>query len=300
MKEQETANVAEIAIDCRLSGIDETGQKTLTVGDLFKIECPSSSFILNPKTLKFTTKKPFQLQILKTELQPDGRLQLLVTSYQVGEFNETNLSLTDGVGKVLVKGIQFKVQSVIDPKNPPKEPFGPFGAYTLSLPMIYLWVSLSIITLLLVGGALKVIRRWQRRRLIDGLKKHDSRLSPQTQLHVRFRQLERNRFLEGGELKKYLLELDDILRVYIIRKFKIPALDWSDRLVIKDFRNRFAFFGAEMVKELVVLLRETRKVKAMLEPQSKDIEQLERKIKRWADQVERFTGNKGQNRGVLK
>ena len=153
---------------------------------------------------------------------------------------------------------------------------------------------------LILVGALKVIRRWQRRRLIDGLKKHDSRLSPQTQLHVRFRQLERNRFLEGGELKKYLLELDDILRVYIIRKFKIPALDWSDRLVIKDFRNRFAFFGAEMVKELVVLLRETRKVKAMLEPQSKDIEQLERKIKRWADQVERFTGNKGQNRGVLK
>lgn len=293
---EKTADLPVLQCQKVASGSNEP--EALTVGELFKVECPTQSFTLNPSKLKFVTKRPYELQILKTELQPDGRLQFMVTSYQVGEFKSESLKISDGVGEFAVQGLQFKVESVIDKKNPPQGPYGPYGAHVLSLPGLYLWSILGLVVLLAVVGGFKILRRWQRKRLIDGLKKHDSRLGPQTQLHVRFRQLERQRFLEGGDALKHLLEVEDILRLFVIRQFKIPAYDWSDRLILSDFQKRFAFLGPETAKELMVLLRETRKVREMAAPQPKDIEQLVRKIKKWADQVDRATGAHGRSKGV--
>lgn len=275
----------------------EDAQK-LTVGDLFKVECPTRSFVLNPSKLKFVTKRPYDLQIIKTEIQPDGRLQLAVTSYQVGDFKADKLKLSDGLAEVPVEGIHFKIESVIDKENPPQGPYGPYGAHVLSLPPLYFWSFLGLVLLGAIGLGFKSWRKLQRKRLIDGLKKHDSRLGPQTQLHVRFRQLERQRLLEGGELANYMKEVEDILRVFVIRQFKIPAYDWSDRLILADFQKRYAFLGLDLAKELMVLLRETRKVRELKTPQIKDIEQVVRKIKRWADQVDRSTGTANRSRGV--
>ncbi len=298
MTEEQKATNDKIILNCHVEGSDPSTAKPLTVGDTFKVECATERFVLNPAKLKFITKKPYQLQILKTEMQPDGRLQLMVTSYQVGDFKEDDLNLSDGIAQVPVKGIEFKVESVIDKQNPPKGPYGPFGGYMLTMPMFYLWSVIGLVVLVGLGVTFKVLRRWQQKRLIDGLKKHDSRLGPQTQLHVRFRQLERSRFLEGGEVQKHLAEIDDILRLFIIRQFKIPAYDWSDRLIIKDFQHRFGFLGSDASKELMVLLRETRKTKSSAVAQSKDVEQLTRKIKRWADQVDRMTGSHSRHRGA--
>lgn len=315
-------------LQCRadLGGI--TPEHPLTVGAPFKLECPTTSFVLNPSKLKFVYKKPYQLQILKTEMHPDGRLELMVTSYQVGPFpggtgqqgaspqggllphhgqpgatekspgKPDELVLTDGVNELEVQGVEFQVASVIDQQNPPKAPYGPFGGFFLMLPSFYFWSLLGLFITMAAIIAAKSMRRWQRRRLIEGLKKHDSRLGPQTQLHVRFRQLERQRFLEGGEPQKHLAEVEDILRLFVIRQFKIPAYDWSDRLIINDFQKRYAFLGEEMAKELMVLLRETRKSRTLAAPEPKDIEHLVRKIKRWADQADRATGAHGRHAGV--
>lgn len=274
-------------LECQHEG--DASKEKLTVGSEFKIVCPTQSFVLNPSKLKFQTEKPYQLQILGSELQPDGRLMLKVTSYQVGDFNSNNVILTDGVNQVAVHGVQFKVESVIDQKNPPKEPYGPFGGHVLFLPAFYLWSVLVFLAVILLFSGFKFFRRWQKKKLIEGLKKHDSRLSPQTQMHVRFRQLERQRYLEGDQLQKLLPEVDDILRIFVIRQFKIPAQDWSDRLIVSDFQSRFSFLGQEIIKDLRVLLRETRKLRTLKNPQPKDIEQLVRKIKRWGDQVDRLT-----------
>jgi hypothetical protein len=292
---------AQQSLDCRVEGAagngagggvggGVNGNAPLTVGDLFKVECASSSLVLNPSKLKFLTKKPYQLQILKSETQPDGRLQLLVTSYQVGEFKSERLQLTDGVSKADIHGVEFKVESVIDKNNPPKGPYGPYGGYVLPLPGFYFWglLFLFVFGILILG--FKLLRQYQRRRLIQGLKKHDSRLGPQTQLHLRFRQLERQNLAESGQMAKHVAEVEDIFRLFIIRQFKIPAYNWSDRLILNDFEKRFAFLGSEAAKELSVLLRESRKARSLVNPQTKDIEQIVRKIKRWADQVDRATG----------
>jgi hypothetical protein len=292
------ATVNTQLLDCKVYLGEQAQTQPLTVGDPFKIDCSADSFTLNPSQLKFVTPRPYQLQILKTEMQPDGRLQILVTSYQVGAFNSTDLVLTDGVSQVKVQGVEFQVKSVIDQNNPPKGPFGPFGGHTLNLPPLYLWSAILLVILVLLGVIVKSFRRWQRKKMLEGLKKHDSRLGPQTQLHVRFRQLERQRFVEGGEIQKHLAEVEDILRLFVIRQFKIPAYDWSDRLILNDFQKRFAFLGADMAKELTVLLRETRKARSMEKPSTKDIEQLVRKIKRWADQVDRVSKVGHSLRGV--
>lgn len=278
-------------IQCRIIDDGRGGApRPLTVGDIFRIDCVMKQMVLKPSKLKFETQKPFQLHLLKSDLAPDGRLQLTATSYQVGEYRGEDLKLTDGLLHLPVQGVQFNVESVIDPKNPPKGPYGPLGGHILFPPVIYFWGSIVVA---LVGMSMVGIgwfRRWQKKRLIEGLKKHDSRLSPQAQLHSRFRALERQRFLEGEELKKSLPEIEDILRLYVIRQFTIPAYDWSDRLVLKEFQQRYRFLGMDVAKELGVLLRETRKVKVLENPEAKDIEQLVKKIKRWADRADRSMG----------
>jgi hypothetical protein len=290
-------------LTCRLDFGASPNPGSLTVGDLFRIECPTESFVLNPSKLKFSAKKPFQLQILKTELNPDGRLQFLVTSYQPGEFKDQELTLTDGVSNLKVKGVDFSVTSVIDPQNPPQGPYGPFGGIVLSLPPFYLWSVVGIFAMVIMGVFLKALHRWQRKRLIDGLKKHDSRLSPQTQLHVRFRSLEREHFLEGGKVEPYLKEVEDILRLFVIRQFQIPAYDWSDRLILRDFQKRYSYLGSELAKDLMVLLRETRKARSLAKPEARDVEQLVRGVKKWADQIDRsmnaFRKTAGANSGTL-
>lgn len=307
---------------------------SLTVGDIFKIECTTESFILNPSKLKIETPKPFQLQLLQSELQPDGRIFLKVTSYQVGELKSEGIVLTDGVSKVALKGVNAKVASVIDQANPPKGPYGPFGGFVLSLPIVYLWMVLVVVALSAVWIGFRFYRRWQKKRLIEGLKKHDSRLSPLTQLHGRFRQLERLRVTEQqkiGTLSSSVLvnqyvEMDEIMRVYIIRQFKIPAQNWSDRLILKDFQSRFAFLGSELSKDLRVLLREIKKNKEQVQKQSsiqaqsqtqskssiadlnskdilndkkeRDLERLVKQIKRWADHVDRNLNSFSHNAGT--
>lgn len=281
----DTSNLS--VLECRREEVSE--KDILTVGTEFKLVCPTESFILNPSKLNIQTEIPYQVQILGSELQPDGRLVLRVTSYKVGEFNSNEVILTDGVNKLALHGIQFKVESVIDSKNPPTQPYGPFGGHILYLPPLYLWTILSLVGLFIFYGCFKFIRKWQRKKLIEGLKRHDSRLNPQTQLHVRFRQLERQRYLESEQKDKVILEVDEILRIFIIRKFIIPAQDWSDRTIMSDFQNRYSYLGDELIKELKILLRETRKLKEFQNPQIKDIEQLVKKIKRWVDQVDRLS-----------
>lgn len=313
-------------LECKTETGTSDPSVPLTVGDIFKIECVTDSFTLNPSQLKIETTKSFQLKLLQSEVQPDGRIFLKVTSYQVGEIKSEGIVLTDGVNKVALTGVNATVASVIDKNNPPKGPYGPFGGFVLSLPFFYLWIALVVVAVSVAWVGFRFYRRWQRKRLIEGLKKHDSRLTPLTQLHGRFRQLERQRVAEQQKmgslamstLVNQLGEMDEIMRVYIIRQFKIPAQNWSDRLILKDFQSRFAFLGTELAKDLRVLLREIKKNKERVQKQGqvqnqnqnknqnqnqsqnatntqatqddkkeRDIERLEKQIKRWADHVDR-------------
>lgn len=301
-------------LDCKMDEGLRNPETPLTVGAIFKIECTTPSFTLNPSQLKFETKKPYQLKLLQSEVQPDGRIILQVTSYQVGELTSEGVVLTDGVNKVSLNGIKTTVASVIDKNNPPKGPYGPFGGFVLSLPIFYLWVVLIVLGLSALWLGFRFYRRWQKKRLIEGLKKHDSRLSPLTQLHVRFRQLERQRVLEqqkvgevsSSALVNQFVEMDEIMRVYLIRQFKIPAQDWSDRLILNDFQNRFAFLGKELSKDLRVLLREIKKNKELVEKvkttmdnkKERDVERLTKQIKRWADHVDRNLGSLSHSAGA--
>lgn len=301
-------------LDCKMDEGLNNPEAPLTVGAIFKIECTTPSFTLNPSQLKLETPKPYQLKLLQSEVQPDGRIFLKVTSYQVGEIPPEGIILSDGVNKVSLTGIKGTVASVIDKNNPPKGPYGPFGGFVLSLPLFYLWAVLLVFGLSFLWMGFRFYRRWQKKRLIEGLKKHDSRLSPLTQLHMRFRQLERQRVLEqqkAGEVSNSALisqfvEMDEILRVYLIRQFKIPAQDWSDRLILKDFQNRFVFLGKELSKELRVLLREIKKNKELAQKvkstmdskKERDLERLTKQMKRWADQMERNLGPLSRTEGA--
>lgn len=301
-------------LECKMDDGQKNPETPLTVGAIFKIECTTPSFTLNPSQLKLETKKPYQLKLLQSEVQPDGRIILQVTSYQVGELTSEGVVLTDGVNKVSLNGIKTTIASVIDKNNPPKGPYGPFGGFVLSLPVFYLWVVLIVLGLSALWLGFRFYRRWQKKRLIEGLKKHDSRLSPLTQLHVRFRQLERQRVLEqqkvgevsSSALVNQFVEMDEIMRVYLIRQFKIPAQDWSDRLILNDFQNRFAFLGKELSKDLRVLLREIKKNKELVEKvkttmdnkKERDVERLTKQIKRWADHVDRNLGSLSHSAGA--
>ena len=89
--------VLQGTLDCKMDEGLKNPETPLTVGAIFKIECTTPSFTLNPSQLKFETKKPFQLKLLQSEVQPDGRIILQVTSYQLGDISAEGVFLSDGV-----------------------------------------------------------------------------------------------------------------------------------------------------------------------------------------------------------
>lgn len=277
-------------LNCQVAAAGSSQAKALTVGDVFSIECGAEKIHFNPKHLRAETKAPHQLKILRTETMPDGRWKVEVVSYRVGTYTGEDLVFTDGVNKAHVNGVTFQIRSVIDPQQPPKGPIGSFGGYILWPPLFYVWALLALAGFFVSGSAWRWWSHRKRTKLIEGLKKYDHRMGPQNQLHSRLRSLDRQGLLDKNDYGAYLKEIDDILRLYVIRQFRIPALDWSDRLILKDFQKRYQFLGTELFKELNFLLREIRKLKAIENKNRKDTEQLLRRLKLWADKTDRSLG----------
>lgn len=284
----------------KVKGLEDS---TLTVGRLFLLNCKGSfTRIDRPEPWRAEWDKeqdPLVLKILSSDFVAVDQLQLVAASYRVGQHQVQNLKIKSGLETLELGPIQFEVKTVIEKKDEQVEPYGPMAA-TLRWPMA-LWLSLLVVALFVVFFGFFRWRRYrQRKELLENLRQHDAALPPLAEVHQKYRKWRREKaFFHGAqgtpaEVKETLLEVDKAFRVYLIRAFKIPALQWNDSLILKDLKKRHRPIFDEWHNAIKKYMIELGKAKAAADLKDKDVVQLTEDLRRLAENLEK--GNRKEVR----
>lgn len=261
-----------ITIQCKteIPPIEGLKENELTVGREFFLACEGDfpkdlvqeklSFVLKPE-------QKYQIHLLSFEFRSQTKADLKVTSYKTGNIQFQDLQITDGNQTLSLGPVQYGVQTVLSQSEPGRqqakqEPYGPIGPASLPVPMLY-WAILSgLIGLVVALFAGKIYRIIQRRNMLERLKEHDSALSPLAQFHQNLRRIQRtNTVFFGGkaekaDIKQCLDETYRMLNLYLTRRFQVPAMEWSHRLVLKDIKKYHSKIYMEHSSELEKLFKE--------------------------------------------
>lgn len=260
------------AIQCKMEipAIQGLNDNELTVGREFLLVCEGEfPRTLAQEKLHFVLKpqEKYQIQLLGFEFRTPTQADLKVTAYRAGQSQFQDLQVTDGTEVLSLGPIQYVVQSVL-PKPEPgqpqakQEPFGPIGPASLGVPMLYWAILAGVVGLAALIFVVRVVRVVQRRSMLARLREHDSALSPMSQFHQSFRRLQRvNTVFFGGQadpehIKQCLDETSTMFRLFLTRKYQVPALEWNDRLILKDIKKYYPQVFAEYSEDLKKLLKE--------------------------------------------
>lgn len=265
--------MATIQCKTEIPAVEGLKPAELTVGRDFILVCDGDfPRDLHQEQLQFVLKPEhkYVLKLRSFEFRSVTTADIKVTSYTAGKFEFPDLQLTDGAQTLALGPVSFAVESVLpptDPANPEAkpQPFGPFGPAQMSVPPLYWAILFSVIGLFVLALIAKIYRVVQRRNMLERLKEHDSALSPLSEFHKGMRTLARANTVffgtkvEPDDVKLCLKQTDHMLRLYLTRKFRLPAFEWSDRLILKDIKkhNRKVFdhYAADLKKLLKELSR---------------------------------------------
>ncbi|MGZ3772748.1 MAG: hypothetical protein ACXVCY_15825 [Pseudobdellovibrionaceae bacterium] len=261
--------MATIQCKIEIPSLEGLRENELTVGREFLLGCDGDfpknlvqeklSFVLKPE-------QKYQIQLLGFEFRSQTRADLKVTAYKAGPAQFQDLQLTDGTQTLSLGPIQYTVQSVIQPSSgqqqAKQEPYGPIGPASMSVPVFYWAILGGICSLVVLFFVAKIYRYVQRRNILERLKEHDSAQSPLAQFHQSLRRLQRTNtvFFGGKAEKSHITEcLDEtykMLKLYLTRRFQVPAMEWSHRLVLKDIKKYHPKIYQEHSAELEKLFKE--------------------------------------------
>lgn len=244
----------------------------LTVGRVFFLRCQSGNETPWPKNIDIeklqfvlTPEQKYQIKLLGFEFRTGDTADLKVTSYVGGPVDFKNLQVTDQTQAVDLGPVQFKVKSVLEPPKEGQaqvEAYGPMGPASIHFPLVYTVSIVLVIALLTLFIAQKVFRWSQRRRVLARLRQHDAALAPLPQFHQSWRKLRReNPVFFGKDFERTHIEgafdqLNNFLRIFLIRELHVPALEWSDKLILADLRKYHKVVFLEAGPDLKKLLGE--------------------------------------------
>lgn len=271
----------------------------LTVGAKFMMKCHGDIAVTWDQTAPhFAFAKgdeQYSLYLLKVMRQDPNDAQYLVTAYKAGEHAPEYVRVLQGV-KDAEKGFEFSkpkwaVKSVLDPKQPP-QPYGPFGPWNLHMPLWFM-ISLLIFAALAIFLIVRKARKMgQRKRMLEELKLHATAMPPLHQFYRDARQLRRrlHTLKESSELQQISQDLDKNFRLFVLRRFQIPTLQWSNRAILEDLRRRHRKIYRASGEPLKKTLRELDKLKARAVMEPQDVEQLYRMSLDTAEKLENAGG----------
>ena len=277
---------------CQIESSPRDGE--WTVGEIIPLSCEGPRVSFESTDLQFAHADPLQkysLKILDVESQTENSLQLRATTYTPGanEFKAT--VLTDKGRPVLqVESMVIPTKSVIKSEDP--KPFGPITAFKVGYPL-WLWLGLAALILgILFLSVFRFRRKVQMKKVIDELQQHNTALGAFNQFNKDIRQLGRSYIF--GEQKawpeekkqRYVQSLDEIFRMYLLREFFVPALDWDTNLTLRTLssqdKKRFFRYGHDLkrvLQELDQAKKDTDKLKAQ------DCKQLTQMTTRVSQQI---------------
>jgi hypothetical protein len=276
----------------KVSGLED---QHLTVGREFFLTCKGDwPKNLNQDNLSFIGDVNFkyQLRLLSFEFRSPEAADLKVTSYLAGQHRLPKVVLTDGSQQIELGPVEFQVQSVIQPGEK-AEPYGPFGPAVIPIPALY-WIFL--LAVLGAMGSLIGLRIWrfnQRRAMLERLKEHDSALNPLQEFHQSMRKLQRANPVFYGkeataeELRQGIEELARMFKVYVSRRLRVPAFEWTERLILKDIRRYHLYVYDEYSRKIHDLFNEFRKAQhSSTKLHEKDVSQLADSVRKALEGIE--------------
>lgn len=300
--------MADIECKIEIPAIPGLPDNELTVGREFILSC-SGNFPhdLVQEKLQFVLadEQKYEIHLLGFEFRSPTQADLKVTAYQAIPVKLDNLKLSDGTHTVDLGPVQFPVKSVIEKPAPSQngeqpakqEPYGPIGPASVPVPTLYIAIALSLLGLVILFFVFKIIHAVQRRKMLLALRDHDSALSPLAQFHQSMRKLQRENSIFFGGIEPEqahflpaLNELHRMLKLYLTRQYQVPALEWSDRLILRDLKkyhkNLFNAHGVELkqlLKEYVRAFQDRNSLKAQ------DLLVLSQRTRRLVEEMERVS-----------
>lgn len=259
--------------NCRVEGTPADGQ--WTVGEVFYLFCEGerAELLSSELTFKEEKKSGYELKILEVTKQTDNEIEAKATSYIPAQHEFENLVAYDqDVAVFKVSPINLAVKSVI--KDPQQQPYAPILGMKMGYP-VWIWIALAVTLLVTVFlGLFRMNRRAQMRKVIEELKQHNTALGAFNQFNKDVRTLGRQ-YIFGDtkgwsdtKKQRYVESLDEVFRMYLLREFYVPALDWSSNLVLKTISNqdkkRYGAYGDDLqkfLKELDRAKEDTNKLK---------------------------------------
>ncbi|MFV8258890.1 hypothetical protein ACNQKP_13870 [Bdellovibrio bacteriovorus] len=260
--------MALIQCKAEIPAVEGLKDNELTVGREFLLVCDGEfPRDLQQEKLHFVLKpeQKYQIKLLGFEFRSPTLADIKATAYTAGNIPFENLQLSDGVQTLDLGPIQYGVTSVLPPppQNPgeqpvKQEPYGPIGPASIGVPMLYWGILAAFLGVIALIAITKIYRVIQRRNMLERLREHDSALTPLSEFHQNYRRLQRaNPVFFGKDAKKeeieqVLVETNKMFKLFLTRQFRVPALEWSERLVIKDIkkyhRNVYVEAGEGLLK----------------------------------------------------
>lgn len=283
----------------QIPSVEGLEDHVLTVGREFVLDCHGDfSKLTDPAewSVQLTEKQdPLSIKILRIEGKTAGEAKFVVTSYRVGSHNFEPLEVKGGQEKINLGKVAFQVESVLGKENIVQEPYGPMAA-KMSFPVAF-WLAAGLIAASVIAVIYLKVRRYnERRALLEQLSRHDSPVSPLSEIHQNYRRWRRQHafyYLKDAdasrtELMQVLGEVDHAFRVYLIRSFKIPALQWSNRLILKEMKKYHRLVYKDFGQELKKYIIEIDKAKEAADRlKSQDLVQLTENLRLLIEKIER-------------
>jgi hypothetical protein len=283
---------------CDLAALPEKNANdmtALTVGARFGMKCHGEIAVAwdasKPHLAFATPDESYTLQILKVIRQDPNDAQYEVTSYKPGDHAPEYLRVLQG-GPGGEKGFEvahpkWTVKSVLKP-NEQNQPYGSFGPWRLSLPLWFI-ILICVVSLAVIGFVVRRVRKYQqRRRMLEELDRHRTAMPPLHQFYRDARLLSRRMHTakDPVEFKQLSEDLNREFRLFVLRQFRIPAFDWSNRSIVKDLRQRHRKVYRASGIPLRKTLRELDHLRSRNEITAKDIEQMYRMSLDTAEKLE--------------
>ena len=225
----------------------EVNKATITIGERIEyrvtITHDGSVQILSP--VEAPKEEPFEVKEVHDIFEKQGKLtvegkRFVVTTYELGEFILEPVAiqyrLAGGEPKTIQTNRLFITVKSIDSSAKPKTDIRNVkGALGLKRRWGWLgWVLVFFITL--AGG----IYFWwlKKQRLQAADRAEEPKLSPEDQALFELNRLFDSDLIRRGKMKEYFLEMSEILRRYLERRFEISAIESTTSEILRDLKSR--------------------------------------------------------------
>ena len=259
----------------KISGLKD---EEVTVGRHILFQCTGEwekSFNFSQAQLLLDEKSKFSMQMHGAEARSSQQFDLDLVLYVAGEIKLEDLIITDGTQQISLGPQTFQVQSVLEKSAEGKqpEPFGAILPFPIPWPKSY-WIFLFLVVFVFLSSLFWYVRKQIRyRQLQKKLKDYASPVDPDLQFYKSLRKAEM--------LGLRIADLEKSFRLYILRRYNLPAFDLKDSSLLRLFKKNHPWLKSQRqeIKKILVDLK-------MVKDTKEDKELLTKKMYRFVDHAE--------------